>query len=92
MAAALGARKALILRNHGLLTVGQSIEEATWWFLRLERCCEISLLAEAAGTPVLVDDAAARQVHGEQGLPIAGWFTAQPLFEAVIADQPDLLD
>jgi ribulose-5-phosphate 4-epimerase/fuculose-1-phosphate aldolase len=92
MAVALGDTKALILRNHGLLTVGASIEEATWWFLRMESCCEIQLLAEAAGTPQLIDDAAARQVHGEQGSPLAGWFTAQPLFDAVLADQPDLLD
>jgi ribulose-5-phosphate 4-epimerase/fuculose-1-phosphate aldolase len=92
MAAALGSGKALILRNHGLLTVGQSVEEATWWFLRMERSCEVTLLAEAAGTPVLIEAEAARQVYGEQGSPIAGWFTAQPLFEAVIADQPDLLD
>jgi ribulose-5-phosphate 4-epimerase/fuculose-1-phosphate aldolase len=90
--AALGSTKALILRNHGLLTVGQSIEEATWWFLRLERCCEIQLLAEAAGTPVLIDDRAARDAHREQGTPIAGWFTAQPLFDTIIADQPALLD
>jgi ribulose-5-phosphate 4-epimerase/fuculose-1-phosphate aldolase len=92
MAAALGTGKALILRNHGILTVGQSIEEATWWFLRMERCCEMQLLAEAAGTPILIDDAAARHAHREQGTPLAGWFTAQPLFEAVVADQPDLLD
>jgi ribulose-5-phosphate 4-epimerase/fuculose-1-phosphate aldolase len=89
---ALGQTKALILRNHGLLTVGQSVEEATWWFLRLERCCEIQLLAEAAGTPLLIDDHAARDAHREQGTPLAGWFTAQPLFEAIVADQPGLLD
>ena len=92
IAAALGSRKALILRNHGLLTVGQSVEDATWWFLRLERCCEVTLLAEAAGTPVLIDADAAHQVHGEQGSPAAGWFTAQPLFEAVTTAKPDLLD
>jgi ribulose-5-phosphate 4-epimerase/fuculose-1-phosphate aldolase len=92
IAAALGATKAVILRNHGLITVGQSIEEVTWWFLRLERCCEIQLVAEAAGTPILIDDRAARQAHSEQGSPIAGWFTAQPLFEAILADEPDLMD
>jgi ribulose-5-phosphate 4-epimerase/fuculose-1-phosphate aldolase len=91
IAAALGATKAVILRNHGLLTVGQSIEEALWWFLRLERCCEVQLLAEAAGTPVLIDDAPARRAYAEQGTPIAGWFTAQPLFEAVLEDEPGLL-
>jgi ribulose-5-phosphate 4-epimerase/fuculose-1-phosphate aldolase len=88
---ALGDTKAVILRNHGMLTVGQSVEEATWWFLRLERCCETQLLAEAAGTPVLIDDEAARHAHREQGSPLAGWFTAQPLFDAVLADEPDLL-
>lgn len=92
IAHALGGGKALILQNHGLLTVGQSIEEATWWFLRMERCCEIQLLAEAAGSPILIGDEAARQAHREQGNPLAGWFTAQPLFESVISDQPDLLD
>jgi ribulose-5-phosphate 4-epimerase/fuculose-1-phosphate aldolase len=92
IATALGPAKALILRNHGLLTVGQSIEEATWWFVRMERCCEVTLLAEAAGRPVSVDPAAASQVHVEQGSPVAGWFSAQPLFDAVVADQPDLLD
>ncbi|HKH24854.1 MAG TPA: class II aldolase/adducin family protein [Acidimicrobiales bacterium] len=91
IAAALGTTKAVILRNHGLLTLGHSIEEAVWWFLRLERCCEVQLLAEAAGAPVLIDDAAARQAHAEQGSPVAGWFTAQPLFDAVLADEPDLL-
>ena len=44
--------KAAILRNHGLLTVGHSVEEAAWWFIRMERCCHVQLLAEAAGTPV----------------------------------------
>jgi ribulose-5-phosphate 4-epimerase/fuculose-1-phosphate aldolase len=91
IAAALGPHKALILRNHGLLTGGQSIEEATWWFLRMEKACEIQLLAEAAGTPVLIDEAAALDAHREQGSPLAGWFTALPLFEMILDDQPDLL-
>lgn len=92
IAAALGSAKAVVLRNHGMLTVGQSIEEATWWYLRLERCCEIQLLAEAAGTPMLIDHDAALAAREEQGTPVAGWFTAAPLFEAIIADQPDLCD
>jgi len=32
IAAALGDYKAVILRNHGLLTAGPSVEAATWWF------------------------------------------------------------
>ena len=55
---ALGDNKAVILRNHGLLTVGHSVDEAAWWFITMERTCQAQLLAEAAGTPVLIDAAA----------------------------------
>src|SRR5436305_3783803 len=51
----LGDAKAVILRNHGLLTVGHSVDEAAWWFITMERSCQVQLLAEAAGTPVLID-------------------------------------
>ena len=53
IAHALGDNKAVILRNHGLLTVGHSVDEAVWWFITMERSCQAQLLAEAAGTPVL---------------------------------------
>ncbi|CAM5671556.1 hypothetical protein SGLAM104S_06576 [Streptomyces glaucescens] len=35
IATALGSRKALVLRNHGLLTVGDSVDAAAWWFLSM---------------------------------------------------------
>jgi ribulose-5-phosphate 4-epimerase/fuculose-1-phosphate aldolase len=91
IATALGSTKAVILQNHGLLTVGQSVDEAAWWFVRMERCCQVQLMAEAAGTPVLIDDAAARQTYGIQGTPLAGWFTFQSLYELMVEEQPDLL-
>ena len=49
IAHALGDYKACILSNHGLLTVGHSVDEAVWWFLAMERCCQAQLLAMAAG-------------------------------------------
>lgn len=36
IAAALGAYKAVILRNHGLLTAGKTVDEAAWWFITME--------------------------------------------------------
>ena len=48
---ALGGAKACILQNHGLLTVGESVGEAAWWFVTMERSCQAQLLAMAAGTP-----------------------------------------
>src|SRR5260370_209765 len=45
----LGERKAVILRNHGLLPVGHTVDEAAFWFIAMDRTCQSQLLAEAAG-------------------------------------------
>ncbi len=92
IAYALGEMSAVILRNHGLLTVGHSVEEATWLFVTMERTCQAQLLAEAAGQPVCIDAATAEATHSLVAGPAAGWFSAQPLFDQVMRDQPDLLD
>ena len=92
ISAALGQRKAVILRNHGLLTVGQSVDEAAWWFLTMERSCQAQLLAEAAGTPVLIDDAAAELTASQVGSRAAGWFSFQPIWDRITREQPDLFD
>src|ERR1700751_4992390 len=52
IARALRTGKAVILRNHGLLTVGSSVDEAAWWFITMERSCQAQLLAESVGKPV----------------------------------------
>ncbi|MGF6767991.1 ribulose-5-phosphate 4-epimerase/fuculose-1-phosphate aldolase [Paraburkholderia sp. GAS199] len=65
IARALGSRKAALLRNHGPLTVGRSVEEALWWFVLIERSAGIQLLAEAAGvTSKLSADAASSIARG----------------------------
>jgi ribulose-5-phosphate 4-epimerase/fuculose-1-phosphate aldolase len=92
IAHALGGNKAAILRNHGLMTVGQSVDEAAWWFITMERSCQAQLLASAAGTPVQIDPDMARLTHGQVGSHLAGWFSFQPLFERIIREQPDLLE
>jgi ribulose-5-phosphate 4-epimerase/fuculose-1-phosphate aldolase len=44
----IGSQNSLILRNHGLLTVGKTIPEAFIRFWRLNRSCEVQLAAQAA--------------------------------------------
>jgi ribulose-5-phosphate 4-epimerase/fuculose-1-phosphate aldolase len=92
IAHSLGENKAVILRNHGLLTVGRSVDEAVWWFITMERSCQAQLLASSAGTPVLIDPDMARLTAGQVGSHLAGWFSFQPLFERITREQPDLLD
>ena len=92
IAHALGDAKAVILRNHGLLTVGGTVDEAAWWFITMERSCQAQLLAEAAGKPVLIDPEQAKIAAGQIGTPLAGWFSFQPLYQRIVRDQPDLLE
>jgi ribulose-5-phosphate 4-epimerase/fuculose-1-phosphate aldolase len=92
LAHALGEHKAVILRNHGLLTVGQSVDEAAWWFITMDRSCHAQLMAEAAGTPVLIDAEMATLTASQVGSPLAGWFSFQPLFARILREQPDLAD
>lgn len=44
----LGEGKACILQNHGLLTVGSSVDEAAFWFISLDKTCHAQLLVDAA--------------------------------------------
>ena len=50
----LGSSNALILRNHGLLTVGQTVAEAFLYMYRLESACQVQLDAMACGQPLTV--------------------------------------
>jgi hypothetical protein len=60
IAQALGNRKAVILQNHGILTVAKSVDAAVFLFGAMDRCIEAQLLADAAaagrGTPTIKVD------------------------------------
>ncbi|MFV8829840.1 class II aldolase/adducin family protein [Alkalihalobacterium sp. APHAB7] len=92
IANALGQHKAAILRNHGLLTVGKTVDEAAWWFITMERSAQAQLMAEAAGTPVLIDKDYAKITSKQVGSDLAGWFSFQPLWDRIIKEQPDLVE
>lgn len=92
LAHALGDHKAVILRNHGLLTVGHSVDEAVWWFITMERSCQAQLLAQAAGPLTLIDDDTAALTATQVGTHNYGWLCFQSLFEQIIRSDPDLVD
>ena len=92
IASSLGQKKAVILQNHGLLTVGASIDAAAWWFITLDRSCQAELLARAAGTPKVIREDAAKQAAMLTGNTLAGWFQFQPLWARIVREEPDLLD
>ena len=45
----LGDNKVLVLRNHGLLTVGRTVGEAFVWMYRAERACKMQLAFQQCG-------------------------------------------
>ncbi len=91
IAESLGSKKAAILENHGLMTTGDSIDAAAWWFITMERSCQAQLLAEAAGTPRLITPEHAAVTYKSVGSSLAGWFNFQPLYQTIITEQPELL-
>jgi len=84
--------KAAIHQNHGLFTVGTTVEAAAFWFITMDRSCQAQLLAEAAGTPKLIDHDSATYTQQLTGFADAGWFQFQPLFQEICATDPDLFD
>jgi ribulose-5-phosphate 4-epimerase/fuculose-1-phosphate aldolase len=88
IAEALGDNKAAILKNHGLLTVGNTVEEAVWWFISMERCCQSQILAESMTnlkTQPISHEVALKTRDREVGFPVAGWFSFQPLLQDVMS-------
>jgi L-fuculose-phosphate aldolase len=51
VAAALGAHRAVLLKNHGVAVVGASIEEAVINVIMLENAARVQMITEAAGDP-----------------------------------------
>jgi ribulose-5-phosphate 4-epimerase/fuculose-1-phosphate aldolase len=65
LVADLADKNHMILRNHGLLTVGRTAAEAFLAMFLLERACEIQILAQAGGELVRIPDPVLRLVEAQ---------------------------
>jgi ribulose-5-phosphate 4-epimerase/fuculose-1-phosphate aldolase len=92
IAEALGPYKAVILQNHGILTVGASVEAAVWWYFALEDACRVQLLAEGAGKPKVISPEVARHTAAQGRGADFGWISFQPLWDVITRAEPDLFD
>jgi ribulose-5-phosphate 4-epimerase/fuculose-1-phosphate aldolase len=92
IAGALGDGKAVVLRNHGLLTVGNTVDAAAWWFITMERSAQVQLLAKAAGQVVQIAHENAALTHTQIGNDLVGWINYQPLHDQITREQPDLFE
>ncbi|KAJ7193603.1 class II aldolase/adducin domain-containing protein [Mycena pura] len=83
--AALGDKKAAILRNHGLLVATSSIEATVQFYIALERACQVQLLADTAaaargGKTVHIDPVQAADTGRIVGSQAGGWFAGNMEF------------
>jgi len=92
IAQALGPHKAVILQNHGILTVGQTVEAAAWRYHALENACQIQLLAQAAGKTRPIPHKVALHTHGQIGTEQSNTRSFLPYWEVITEEEPDLCD
>lgn len=68
----LGEKKLMILRNHGLLSVGKTMGEAFVWMYRLETACRMQIDALSAGAELNPISKATQERTIAQGLKMYG--------------------
>ncbi|MEX3985385.1 class II aldolase/adducin family protein [Paraburkholderia sp. EG287A] len=92
IANALGQRKAVILKNHGILTAGPTVEAAAWWYIALDNACHTQLLSQAAGQPQPIPHDVAALTHTQVGRPGGAAYAFESLYAGLVEREPELLD
>ena len=82
--------KLCILQNHGLLTVGKSVDEAAFWFISADKTCHAQLLADAASAgsgnrKIIIGEQEAEFSYAQVGIPEKGWLAFQPYYDEQLA-------
>ncbi len=91
IASQLGDRRAVILQHHGLLTTGKSVEEAAWWFITMDKACQMQLLAEAAGTPKVMSPEEATLAHRQFSNRNMAKHSFNLMANIIIEEEPEVL-
>ncbi|REL30791.1 class II aldolase/adducin family protein [Thalassotalea euphylliae] len=92
IAEALGQGAGVILQNHGLLTVGKSVDAATANFVIMDSCCHSQLLAQGAGELTLIPEQVAAQTQKVNGSDYVTWGNYQPMYAQVLALDDSFLE
>lgn len=90
----LGDRPCMILRHHGLLTVGRTVAEAFYWMYYLEQSCRIQLAAQSSGARLAIPshEVVARTRAQFSTGPTKGWLPWQALRRKLDREQPEYRD
>lgn len=95
LAASTGSAKAIILQNHGLLTVGKTVDEAAFLFTSYEKLCEAQLKIEAAAANGLkkqyISDKSAQFTFDETSTSQSLYYEFQVDYAYELAQDPSFL-
>lgn len=90
LAKALGNSKAIILQNHGLLTVGSTVDEAAYLFTLMERTCQAQLQADASRyEPKEISHEVAQYTFDNTADPASLYFEFQPDLELELKENEE---
>ncbi|GEQ98133.1 class II aldolase [Iodidimonas gelatinilytica] len=90
LVADMGMAHSMILRNHGLLTIGETIGEAFLRLFFLQRACEMQIAAQSGGAPlIMLDDAMGQRVFAQAN---SGFEKPAALNWAALLRKADRLD
>src|SRR5690606_31356588 len=91
IAAHLGPHYAMILRNHGLLTLGRNLGEAFYLMYNLEKSCRAQLAAMATGTALEIPPEPVLEKSAEQSWrPNESNVNQHPAWPALVREMDDL--
>lgn len=93
IAEALGDNLAVILQNHGLLTVGKSVDAAAANFVMLDSCCHSQLVAQSASDKLTtINHDIAIKTKQVNASDLVTWGNFQPLYQVVAAQDSSFLE
>jgi ribulose-5-phosphate 4-epimerase/fuculose-1-phosphate aldolase len=91
IAAALGDKRAVILQNHGFLTVGCTVESAAFSYVAMERAAQSQILAESIGGPRKLSPEIAERTRRQVGGEFISWLCFLPQWDVILKEEPDFL-
>lgn len=91
IAESLGDSLGVILQNHGLLTVGKTVDAAAANFLMMDSCCQSQLLAQAAGPLALITEEVALATRKVNASDLVTWGNFQPMYQLALSADDSFL-
>ena len=95
LVADLGDHQVMILRNHGTLSVGETVSKAYVTMFFLERACQMQVAALSGGTEITVPETAVQELVTKQAaaaFAAAGTMEWAGLLRLLDREEPDYKD